>query len=321
MLSSIGRLAAGRLVSTALATSSTGSVVFRATPKLRFKVPGIYGSSRQAIRGLASVAQAKKASPSASAKKTATKKTATKKPVKKTTAAKAKAKAKAPAKTKAKTKAKAKAKAKPKAKPRTKRPISEKRQALIERRTLRKAALFTEPKLLASQPWQLFIVEKTQGKGSGNAAQKMVTLAPEYKALPPSEIQRLESAAAQNKVANAATYKAWVESHSAQDIYDANLARRALKRKYNIPKGLVKTIRDDRIPKRPASAFSLFTKARWASGEYSSVSSSITEVGSKIAQEWKNITEAERKPYEDLAQSEAEHYQKAVGTILDRKRA
>ncbi|KAI0535733.1 hypothetical protein GGR58DRAFT_425206 [Xylaria digitata] len=320
MLSSIGRLAAGRLVSTALTTSSTSSVVFRATPKLRFKVLGIYGSSRQAIRGLAAVARPKKPSPSAGAKKTATKKPA-KKPTKKTTAtAKAKAKAKAPAKTKTKTKPKAKAKPKPKPK-KTKKPISEKRQALIERRTLRKTALFAEPKLLAGQPWQLFIVEQTQGKGSGNAAQRMATLAPQYKALPSSEIQRLESAAAQNKVANAATYKAWVESHSAQEIYDANLARRALKRKYNIPKGLVKLIRDDRLPKRPASAFSLFTKARWASGEYSQTSSSLAEVGAKIAQEWKNQTAAERKPYEDLAQSESEHYQKTASAILDRKRA
>ncbi|TGJ86969.1 hypothetical protein E0Z10_g1814 [Xylaria hypoxylon] len=284
--------------------SFASPVVFRATTKLQFKAPGIYGRSPQAIRGFASVGRPKKASSSKGSAKTPTKKPATK------------STKKINAKPKPKPKPKQEAKPKP-----LKKPISVEKKAVIERQMLKKAALYTEPKLLATQPWSLFIVEQTLGKENENGAHMMVSLAPVYKALPSSEIQRLESQAAQNRVANAVAYKAWVESHSPQENYDANLARKNLKRKYNIPKRLVKLIRDERLPKKPAGAFSLFTKARWASGDYSAVSAPVTEVGLKIVQEWRNLTAAERKSYEDLAHLESENYQKAANAILDRKRS
>lgn len=96
------------------------------------------------------------------------------------------------------------------------------------------------------------------------------------------------------KAKNKATYKAWVESHDPQAIYDANLARRLLKKKYDIPKATLKLIRDERLPKRPVTAFALFSKARWASGEYAN-SGSVTAVASKLGEEWKSLTPAERK--------------------------
>ncbi|KAI0104802.1 hypothetical protein GGR51DRAFT_560802 [Nemania sp. FL0031] len=310
MLYSISRSATRRLASTAFATSQARLAVFRATIKPHFGAPGIYNRNPQAIRGLASATLTKKVPASKATGKTAAKKPA-KKPAKKT-ATKAKAKPK--------TKAKAKAKAKP-AKKRAKRPISDERKIVIERRALKNVALFTEPKLLATQPWQLYVAEQTQGKSDGESVtQKVSALAREYKALQPHEIERLESTSQQNRLANAATYKAWVETHTPQEIYDANRARKALKKKHNYPKGSVKIIQDDRIPKRPSTAYALFTKARWASGDFSGSSTPAIELMGRIAGEWKNLKAAERQPYEDLARAQSASYEKATNAIIDRKR-
>lgn len=66
-----------------------------------------------------------------------------------------------------------------------------------------------------------------------------------------------------------------------------------LKKKYNYPSRSVKTIQDDRIPRRPANAFTLYTKARWASGDYAN--SPIVEGAKAIGQEWKNLAKTERQ--------------------------
>ncbi|KAI3329155.1 hypothetical protein HD806DRAFT_274364 [Xylariaceae sp. AK1471] len=290
MLFSIGRFATRHLASAAFATSSARSVVFRTTAKPRFQSSGIYRRSPQLTRGFASVGRPKKASTLKSAESTSTEKLA-----KKSTRT-------------------TKAKAKPKPKP-----ITEERKGILERRALKEAALFTEPKPLPDRPWRLFVAESSSGKADGQTApQRMPSLAREYKELPSYEIQRLESTAAQNRLNNAAAYKAWVESHTPEEINKAMVARRSLKKKYNIPKGFSKPLHDERQPKRPATAFGLFTKARWASGEYSRHTTPMTETSRGIAREWRNLSLAERQPYADLAKSNHEGYEKAVRAVLHR---
>ncbi|KAI1356506.1 hypothetical protein F5Y01DRAFT_79302 [Xylaria sp. FL0043] len=308
MLFSIGRSATRRLASTAIATSSTRLVVFRAATKVQFGAPGFNSRFPQAIRGYATAGRQKKASTSAT-----TKKTSAKKPVKKSTA-----KPKAKAKAKPKAKAKAKSKAKPRA-TRAKKPVSEERKGVLERQALKRAALFEEPKTQATQPWPLFVTEQTQGR-KGAIVDKMAELSREYKALSSSELQRLKSKVEQAKASNEVSYKAWLESHSPQEIYEANLARKTLKRKYNFPKGPVKILPDHRLPKRPSTAYALFTKARWASGDYSG-ENGLASKAPAIAQEWKKLTPAERKPFEDQAASEAESYSKVMDALVSRKRS
>ncbi|KAI8632086.1 hypothetical protein F5Y19DRAFT_492989 [Xylariaceae sp. FL1651] len=300
MLFSISRSTTRRLVSTAVATSSIYSVVFRRATKLRFQSPGLYRPSYQIIRGLASAGRSKATSTLQRAKDTTAKK-----PSKK------------PTKT---TKSKAKGKAQPKPK-RTKKPISEERKVVLERQALKRTALFTEPKTLPTQAWQVFVVENTKGKGYGQAEMgtTMPSISRAYKELSSSEMQRIQSIADQNKTANAVAYKAWVESYTPEEIDAASRARKILKRKFGIPKGHIKVIHDDRQPKKPPTAFGLFTKARWASGELSKGSGSIGDAAREVAREWKNLSLAERQPYADLARSDSESYAKAVSTVLHRE--
>lgn len=141
----------------------------------------------------------------------------------------------------------------------------------------------------------------------------------------------------ENKLTNAATYKSWVESHPPQEVYNANLARKNLKRKYNMPKGTLKLIHDERVPKRPSTAYARFTKARWASGEFAGVPESMHQVAGRIAREWKSLSAAERRvcqrcspicvaqliisqPYEDLAQAQFDAYEKATSAVIVRRR-
>lgn len=194
MLLFISRSATRRLASTALATSAARSAVFRVTAGSRLGAQSIYGRYPQAIRGLATTGRPKKTSASK-----AVASTKAKKPAKKTTTTKTKAKATAKPKSRAtatataRAKAKAKVKAKPKPKPtqrRARKPLSEEAKATLERRTLKRAALFAEPKLLATQPWQLYVFEKLHGKKTGQSiTHQMAILSQEFKALPPAELQ------------------------------------------------------------------------------------------------------------------------------------
>ncbi|KAI0140985.1 hypothetical protein F4776DRAFT_613511 [Hypoxylon sp. NC0597] len=315
MLSIVGRAAIRRLISAPSPTSSYRIVVSRlvATP---------LGCNRDFIRSL--TGGTKKASTTT---KTATK-TGAKGATKTTTKATAKAKTK-PTATKGRTKqstkakkpkSKAAAKSKSKASPkkREKKPLTPEKQAVLERKELKKTALYTEPKPLPDTPWKLFVVEQTKNKG-GNPADlrsKMMQLAQDFRALPASEQQRLANTAEQNKVSNAAAYKAWVESHTPVEINSAIKARQQLKRKYNIPKSALKTIHDERLPKKPVNAFSLFTKARWASGDFSNAS--IIEASKQIGSEWKALADTERHAYEDLAKSAIGDYEKKVESVLHR---
>ncbi|KAI0859586.1 hypothetical protein F4860DRAFT_250311 [Xylaria cubensis] len=323
MLFSIGRSATRRLASTNFATSLPRSVVLRAATKPQFNALGIYRLSSQGIRGIASAGRSKKVSTSASVVTTPAKKRASK-PAKKPASKPASKPAKKPTKkpTGKQTKAKAKAKAKPKPKAKPKRPVSEERKAILERQSLKRTALYAEPKTLPEQPYRLYITEMTQNKTAGQGiTSQMASFGRDYRALPSSRIEELRSVANQNKLSNAAAYKAWVESHPVQEIYDANKARRTLKKKFNYPKRSLKLIRDERLPKKPATPFGLFTKARWASGEYTAAGAGITEAAARIGTEWKGLTAAERQPYEDLAHSLTEHYTKEANAVLNRRRS
>jgi hypothetical protein len=89
-------------------------------------------------------------------------------------------------------------------------------------------------------------------------------------------------------------YKAWVESYTPEQIHKANLARRALKKKYDFPKGTksARRIRDERhrIPTRP---FILYCQARRASGDFQQ--GDLVETAKALGAEWRNLTEAERQ--------------------------
>lgn len=117
--------------------------------------------------------------------------------------------------------------------------------------------------------------------------------------------QRLEQKARENAAINAINYKKWVESHTIQDIAAANNARLMYRRKYaGAKEKRLPRIVDQRVPSRPANAFCQFVKSQMTGV------SEVTTGVKDIAARWKSLSDADKKPYTDLAHADLAKYQK-----------
>ncbi|KAI1322192.1 hypothetical protein F5Y16DRAFT_404685 [Xylariaceae sp. FL0255] len=286
-------IAARRLVSTALATSSR---------RAAFYASSISTSNRQFVRAFATAKQ-----PSGAKTPRA------KSPAKKPTKAKAKA---VPKKKPAKKTVKKPVKPK---KP-VKKVISPEKQRVLERRALRKAALFTEPHPFSNKisAWIQFVTENVKGPfHDSNLISAMRDATDKYKQLSPSELQQLNERAEKTNLLRASENKAWVESHTVAEIVEANKARKTLKAKFDYPKK-TQLIHDDRIPTKGSTPYGLYIKARWATIENAN-RESMMSLGVQFSKEWKSMTPAEKQPYIDLATAESEKYAQQVKEVLGRE--
>ncbi|KAJ0121385.1 hmg box protein [Diaporthe amygdali] len=256
--------------------------------------------SRVAVRGFAATATASKTT-GRTAAKAATKPKPKPKAKAKATTTKAKKTAKAPAK---------KAAAKPAAGRKKKEISPEKRKVLLRRELKKKAMLNQEPKNLPTNPWLVFSTTalKAQAGGVSVISSRVPALAAEFKNLSSSELERLRETAIQNKAINAGNYKTWVESHSVADIIAANQARLRLKRECDVTAHPLKIV-DERVPKRPATnGFAYFTKAKRADDPHAAIGA----FAKQLSQQWRTLSEAEKRPYADLAAAEWAKYSKAM---------
>ncbi|KAI1804017.1 hypothetical protein F4811DRAFT_302342 [Daldinia bambusicola] len=322
MLSSVGRAAIRRLVSTSsIAAPRRIAVSWSISHTVRY--------GRGFVKGFATAGRPKGSTTAKATTKTSkAKSTKSTKTTKGTTKAKAKttkgttkkattAKAKT---TKAKTSARSKSKS-PRRLKKKPAPLTPEKKNVIQRRELKKTALFDEPKKLPDSPWTVFIYENTKDKHitPGTLRDRMKAVSDSYKSLSASERERLHTTAEQNKTKNVAAYTAWVESLTPEQTVAANKARHLLKRKFNYPVSphVVRLIHDPRIPKRPITPFSLFTKARWASGDFSG--RPFAEVAREISKEWLKLPDVERHAYDDLGKAARTEYEHNVEAVLHRK--
>lgn len=185
-----------------------------------------------------------------------------------------------------------------------------KKAAVTERKAiaaLKETALFNDlPTFAPNNAWGLYILESA-GDASlprsspTNLGARMTQVASNFKALSAQEQESLATRAAENKVKNEETYKAWVEKYTVEQITAANTARRALIRlaKVNKVKGLTRQkksrIEDHRVPKKPLHPFAQFTSDLWASGVYASTN--IIAANADIAAKWRAMSAEERAKY------------------------
>ncbi|TLD23083.1 hypothetical protein PspLS_07605 [Pyricularia sp. CBS 133598] len=201
-------------------------------------------------------------------------------------------------------------------------PVSPKRKAdaekkllIDEKKRLVELGLFTEPPREPTVVFRLFMKQwfvKTPKPG----VSPLLQVYADYKKLSPAEYEELEEAVAKNRIANEVAYKAWVHSHTPAQINEANKARSRLARVFKIKhvKGIRASvpIKDDRIPTPPLSGYLTFVQSKLkqvAAVETISYSSASGHMIS-VAAEWKNLSDSERKVYQDLASAEKVKYEK-----------
>lgn len=272
-----------------------------------------------------SATTAAKKAPTTSATKAA------KKPAPKKTTPKSLPKAKAEAKpvkkkTKAKTKAKTKVK-KPKTKvkkPKAKKPkkvltAEEKTKATIKDL---KAKALKPPAQLATLVWQVFLkdkvkaMEKVQGEKGAYKKQFATTskaASAAYKELTPEQLENYNHLTTQNKNANAAAYRQFIESHTPLEIYNANLARRHLTR-LGVRSSQLK---DDRQVTSSRSAYIYFYQSRYKSGDFRGMKSDVA--AGLIGREWKGQTDEQKKPFIDMAAQDLARYSQERKTVLNKE--
>jgi hypothetical protein len=99
-----------------------------------------------------------------------------------------------------------------------------------------------------------------------------------------------------------ADYAAWLRSHTPEQIRLANNARQLLKKRMAAGKTgksrvvaskHLSQIKDDRLPKRPATAYNLFISERHSSGDFKGIDN--LESFKLMAAEWKALNAAEKE--------------------------
>lgn len=112
-------------------------------------------------------------------------------------------------------------------------------------------------------------------------------------------MQHYNHIANQNKAANQAAYKQWVESYTPDEIQKAQKARSRLKilvrqnSKTKISSAALGPIKDDRQVKRPSGPYILFFKERVESGDMKDIA--FVDAPKLVAEEWKNLSQGEKK--------------------------
>ncbi|KAJ8061249.1 hypothetical protein OCU04_010319 [Sclerotinia nivalis] len=242
------------------------------------------------------------------AKEPAAKKSAAKKPAK--TAATKPAK-KPAAKKLAKKPVKKAVKAKSKKVSKAKKPLTDSQKLRKKLRELKVTALISEnPKQKPESAYRVLNLELATGSKDITAASK--ESAARYKSASTAELERLNHIANENKAANAIVYKNWVESHTPEEIRQANVARhhiRRLTKKTASPR----LIKDGRMVKKALVPMMFFVKERHQSGDFAGIK--VSEAIKRIVQEFKELSPAQRKPLEEASAADAQRYLQEYRTV------
>ncbi|KAK2046951.1 hypothetical protein LZ31DRAFT_551743 [Colletotrichum somersetense] len=293
---------------TAVGRAATQRLFLRAAPLAGLRTQPV---ARAARRGFSTSQWARMPAAKASSTTTKTKKSTT---AKDGAATKKKDKATAKTKTTEGVATKPKEKKKPVTKKRVKVLTPEEKQKL-DVRNWKKLALLPDPKKLPTTKWLIYLTETTKSaESSAEMVKRTKESGESFRNLSSYELQRLQEKADENKLVNNATYKAWVESLTPQAVADANRARMHLRNARGGRKPV--HIHDERQPTRAASAFALFMKARWASGDYAGLS--LPEGTRRGREEWKNLSESEKGAYNDLSQADRDQYARDTLNVLGR---
>ncbi|KAK6499656.1 hypothetical protein TWF481_010019 [Arthrobotrys musiformis] len=160
--------------------------------------------------------------------------------------------------------------------------------------------------------YNLFFIDVVKTlEGVSTAPQKAKEIAQKWNALSDAEKQKWTDRASEETVKRKAAYAQWLAKQNPLDIEAANNARnriRAHRAKKGIKSGStpVSKIKDDRLVKRPCTAWIFFMKDKYHTAEIDGIEHKLKLT--KLAQLWRGASASEKKKYEDLATKDAARY-------------
>ncbi|KAJ4354828.1 hypothetical protein N0V95_003513 [Ascochyta clinopodiicola] len=259
--------------------------------------------------------------PTETVKKAVKAKAAAGKSVKKTTTAeKTSTTRKAASNTKAAPK-KAKKKAAPKKPAKKRAPKKVLTPEEKEKLVIRKLKVLALKEPVSNYPVTAFNVYLSEGlKGTGTGATAALSSkASAWKDITPAEHERFNHLAAERNESNAAAYKAWIETHTPDQIRIANNARIQLRKKLagtlknNAKPAHTKPLFDERRVVRPRSAWTFFFAERAQSSDFSGIK--IADRANLLAAEWKALDANERQKFEDEAAADKQRWTRETAAL------
>jgi len=162
---------------------------------------------------------------------------------------------------------------------------------------------FTAEKIRAMGP---LVGEDGQRLALGD---RMKSVAAEWKALGPADIEHYNHLARVKSETSEAAYKSYVERHTPEEIRIANVARKELNKKYPTKPGKklkYPEIKDERVVTRPRNAFIQYVTNRASSPDFNNIRA--VDRMKLIGAEWKELSASEKAKYEDLAKQDKTRY-------------
>ncbi|KAK6515441.1 hypothetical protein TWF506_007776 [Arthrobotrys conoides] len=141
-------------------------------------------------------------------------------------------------------------------------------------------------------------------------AERAKKVAEKWRTITDAEKKTWSDRAAEETIKKKAQYAQWLAKQNPFDIEAANNARRSI-RGYREKKGIkgsrpTSKIKDDRLVKRPRTAWIFFMQDKYHTGLVENVGPK--EKMAKLAEAWKATTATEKKKYEDLSAKDTIRY-------------
>ncbi|OMH83741.1 hypothetical protein AX774_g2755 [Zancudomyces culisetae] len=187
--------------------------------------------------------------------------------------------------------------------------------AIREAKINRKTALLRPPSSRAITPYVAFVIEFFKQQ-TGSVKKNMQDAAQSWKSLTDAQKHEYIAKAKEENARRKEEAEKWWATTDIDLVKLENSRRR--RRNVTLKsekKSELRLLDDPRLPKRPATSFSLFFADRFASVK-SDKSKKVTDHFKDIATQWRALPESEKQKYKDIFAKNKKEYEEGVKKLL-----
>ncbi|RCH93376.1 hypothetical protein CU097_005107 [Rhizopus azygosporus] len=152
-----------------------------------------------------------------------------------------------------------------------------------------------------TSPWQMFAAEKLKGAKNEKMGQRMADISAEWKSMSEQDKKKYFDIYKEKKEVHDAAMEKALNNATSKQFYEENL----LRKKYKLP-----LLKDPKKPKKPLNAYMLYFQAKKDDPSVNGLT--IQEKTKKIAQQYAQLPESEKKPFTEKANKLHEEYRKKL---------